>query len=360
MPSAINEQHWDTLVIGAGQAGLATGYYLSQLNKPFMILDAGERIGDTWRSRWDSLRLFTPAQYDGLPGMPFPAAKGYFPTKDQMADYLAAYSTHFELPVTHGVQVAALEKRGQQFQLSTPIGDLTANQVVVATGTHAVPRVPSFAQALTPDIFQVHTAAYRNPTMLPPGDVLVVGAGESGVQLALELATGRHVYLAGKPTAHIPDPVFRYASRPFWWFASHVLTTATPIGRKVRQRLTHGGAPLIGVSVKDLDTAHVERVPRVIGAQNGLPELEDGRVLPVSAVVWATGYRPDLTWIRPPVTDQSGLPHTTRGVSGDVAGLYFVGLLFQYSLSSGFVGGVGRDAAYVVQQLNGKGSRGRA
>ncbi len=182
--------------------------------------------------------------------------------------------------------------------------------------------------------------------------MLVVGAGTSGVEIAIELAGSRQTILSGEPTFHIPDPLFRYAGNVFWWFISNILTVSTPVGRKAKQKIRNGGAPLINISVKDVDAAGVKRVPRVAGIEDGKPKLGDGTVVDVSSIVWATGFKPDFSWINFNVTDeQTGWPVTTKGVSKDIKGLYFVGMLFQYGLTSGLVGGVGRDAAYVADYI---------
>lgn len=338
-----------TLVIGGGQAGLAAAHHLSRIGEDVQVVEAGERPGEAWRKRWASLRLFTPAQYDGLPGMPFPAERGSFPTKDEMADYLAAYAA--PLPVHCGVRVQRLAPAGQGFEAQTTRGTLSADRVVIATGCHAVPKVPPFAQQLEAGITQLHSSQYREPSMVPRGEVLVVGAGTSGLEIALDLAPTHRVHLAGKPTAHIPDPLFRYAGGLYWWFISNLLTERTPMGRKAKAQVRAHGAPLIRVSMAQVAAAGVEHVPRVTGIHEGKPVVEGGRVLPVQTVVWATGFRPDFSWVDAPITDEQGWPKAERGVSTVLPGLYFVGLVFQFGLTSGLVGGVGRDAAYVAAAI---------
>jgi len=339
------------VVVGGGQAGLAVARSLLERDLECRVLDAEARVGDQWRRRWDSLQLFTPAQHDGLPGMPFPAPRGAFPTKDEVADYLEAYARHFELPIRHGVRVERLSRGPEGFTLHTSAGTLSADRVVLATGTHPAPRVPSFSGELNPAIHQLHAAAYRNPAALPAGDVLVVGAGTSGVEIAVELARHRRTFIAGRPTPHIPDPLLRYAGDLYWWFINAALTVRTPAGRKARSRVRGGGAPLIRVSGADLDAAGVTRLPRVTGVSGGRPRLEDGRVIEVATVLWATGYRPDFGWIDFPITDESGWPAGERGVSSLAPGLCFVGMPFQYGLTSGLLGGVGRDAAFVAEWI---------
>jgi putative flavoprotein involved in K+ transport len=343
---------WKTIIIGAGQAGLAAGYYLQNAGENFLIIDTAKRLGDSWRQRWETLCLFTPSQYDGLPGFPFPAPRDTFPSKDEIADYLEKYSTKFYLPVQLNEKVIRLGRSSSGFEITTAKRVIKADNVIVATGTNPFPKIPEFAGDLDRNIFQIHSSQYINPDSVPPGNVLVVGAGTSGVEIAIELAGSRKTMLAGVLTFHIPDPVFKYAGRFYWWFVSHILTVRTPIGRKARKGILKGGGPLIRVSAKDLIPAGVEHVSRVAGVENGFPKLEDGRVINVSSIVWATGYKPDFSWIDLDITDkESGWPHTKMGVSPDIKGMYFMGMLFQYGLTSGLVGGVGRDAAYIVKKI---------
>lgn len=345
------KSEWETVVIGAGQAGLATGYHLSKFTDDFIILDSGQSIGSAWKNRWDSLRLFTPAQYDGLPGYPFPADRNSFPTKDELADYLDKYAKKFNLPIRTGVTVNRLKKTSEGFLIDTTSGTIKSRNVVVATGTNPLPKIPHFANEISKNIFQIHSSEYRNPDSAPKGKTLVVGAGTSGVEIAIELSASRQTFLSGKPTFHIPDVIFKYAGRFYWWVASNVLTVNTPIGRKARQDIVKGGGPLINISVDDVKAAGVKMLPRVAGVENGRPILEDGRVPEIDSIIWCTGFRPDFSWIDPPVTDPTGWPVTKKGVSASVEGLYFAGMLFQFGLTSGFVGGVGRDAGYVAQHI---------
>ncbi len=348
----IEKKKWGTIIIGSGQAGLAAGYYLSKLNEDFIIIDAAKKVGDSWRQRWDSLSLFTPSQYDGLPGFPYPSQRGTLPSKDQMADYLAEYAKRFNLPIRMEVKVNHLSRSQSGFQIMTTRGVLNSDRVIIATGTNPSPRIPDFANELDERIHQIHSSQYLNPDSLPPGDVLVVGAGTSGMEIAIELSRTRHTFIAGHPTFHIPDPIFRYAGRPYWWFINHILTVNTPIGRKAKKSIVKGGGPLISVSVADLNVAGVERVPRVAGTENGQPKLEDGRLIPVSIIIWATGFKPDFSWIDMNVTDDNGWPVNYRGVSPTIDGMYFMGMLFQYGLTSGLVGGVGRDASYISKHIH--------
>lgn len=348
-------EHLETVIIGGGQAGLAMGYELKRKGVPFVILDAQERVGDAWRSRWDSLRLFTPAFVDGLPGMQFPAPAWSFPTKDEMGDYLERYAEHFDLPVRTGTSVESLSREGDGYVLTMADRRVEADRVIVATGANRVPKSPAFASALDPWILQLHSAAYRNPSQLREGSVLLVGVGNSGAEIAKELSSTHRVMLAGKPAGQIPFRHGSRRSRPFFrvirFVGHHLLTRGTPIGRKLLPKLETKAAPLIRVKSKDLETAGVERLPRVAGVRDGLPELDDGRVLEVENVIWCTGFRQDFPWIDLPIFDEEGRPRHERGVVPSEPGLYFVGLVGQYSLSSDVLPGTTRDPGYIARVI---------
>jgi putative flavoprotein involved in K+ transport len=345
----------ETVIIGGGQAGLATGYFLKERGRPFVILDAGERVGDAWRTRWDSLRLFTPARFDRLPGYPYPGRHWSFPTKDEMGDYLEAYAQRFDLPVRTGMRVERLSKDGDRFVITSRQGRFECDNVVVATGVCQIPKVPAFAEKLHPNITQVHSKEYRSPSQLTDGDVLVVGVGNSGAEISKELSSSRRTLLAGKESGHIPvrhgSLPARYGFRVFRFIGHRVLTKGTPIGRKVAPKLLGHGDPLVRVRPKDLTAAGIERVPRVAGVQDGRPLLEDGRVLDVANVVWCTGFRSDFGWIDLPILGEDGEPMHDRGVVGSEPGLYFVGLDFLYSLSSSVLPGMARDHAFVADHI---------
>ena len=341
-------EYFPAVIVGAGQAGLAAGYHLTRARKPFVIFDAGNRVGDSWRNRWGSLRLFTPARIDGLPGMRFPAGPNDLPTKDAMADYLEAYARQFKLPVRSGVQVTALDVVDGRFHLTAGERQVEADQVIVATGANQTPRIPAVAAELAPDIKQLSAGDYNHPSQLKPGGVLVVGAGNSGAEIALEAAREHPTWLSGGSTGVGSPSVF---TRPLWWGAMNILTKATPVGRRMIAKMSTHGAPLLRIRPDALAGAGIERVARTVGAEDGKPRLEDGRVLDVSTVVWCTGFRQDFEWIHLPVFDERGLPTHERGVVVSRPGLYFVGLPFLYGVTSALVGGVGRDSAYVSQQV---------
>jgi putative flavoprotein involved in K+ transport len=352
-------EHVETLVVGAGQAGLATGYHLARAGRQCLILDAYERVGDNWRCHWDSLRLYSPARAAALPGMRFPARKTAYPTKDEMADFLETYRATFELPVRGGVVVTRLAREADGYIATCSDGSTyTSDNVVVATGTFGRgPRVPAFAAELGPQVRQLHSSDYKNPEQLPAGRVLVVGASHSGGDIAYELAGAGHpVVLSGPIHGEVP---FRLEKGPakvvfpvLFFLASHVLTLRTPVGRKIRPEIRAHGGPLIRVKKADLARVGVEMTAeRTVGVRDGLPLLADGRVVDVTAVVWCTGFRQDFSWIDVPVVGEDGWPLERRGVVESAPGLYFVGLAFQYAFSSMLVGGAGRDARYVVEHL---------
>ncbi|MGH8773864.1 MAG: flavin-containing monooxygenase [Jiangellaceae bacterium] len=348
-------ERFETVIIGGGQAGLAVGFHLARRDRRFVILEADDRVGDSWRRRWDSLRLFTPARLNGLPGWSFPASAWSFPTKDDMADYVEGYAKRFELPVRTGVGVDRLVSEAGRFVATSGDRRFEADHVVVASGGFRTPRVPGFSTELDPNIVQLHSSRYRGPSHLRDGDVLVVGAANSGADIALELSRTHRTWLSGRHPGSEPvrtgSAWDRLLTPPFWFAASHVLTVRTPMGRKLRSTLLTGGHPLARVKPKDLDAAGVERVPRTVGVRDGFPAVEDGRVMDVSNVVWCTGFRPDFGWIDLSVFGDDGQPVHERGVVGAVPGLYFVGLPFLYALTSSLVGGVGRDAEHIAEHI---------
>jgi putative flavoprotein involved in K+ transport len=354
-----DREHFDVIVIGGGQAGLSAGYHLKRAGLRFVILDANERIGDSWRKRWDSLRLFTPAKLDSLDGMRFPAPRNSFPTKNEMADYLEAYAKRFRLPVRGGVRVERLFKRGSRFVAAAGRREFEADQVVVAMAKYQQPQLPAFAASLSSEITQLHSLDYRNLRQLRPGGVVLVGTANSGADIALETVRGGHdTWIAGRDVGEMPFRPERFFGRNFLaplvlGFVFHyVLTVNTPIGRKVRSGALARAVPRIRVKRRDLTAARVEFVPRVVGARDGLPLLEDGRTLPVTNVIWCTGFQAGFDWIDLPVFGgEHGEPKHRSGVVEGEPGLYFVGLPFLHAMSSSMIHGVGRDAARIVDAI---------
>ncbi len=348
-----DSEFFDTVVIGGGQAGLAIGAELARQGRDFVILDASSRIGDAWRLRWESLRLFTPARFVGLPGLPFPGDPYSFPTKDEVASYLEAYATMFDLPVRTGVRVDRVRRDGDRLVASAGGLRFESRNIVVATGACQAPKVPGFAGELDEHITQLHSSDYRNPAQLPPGPVLVVGLGNSGAEIARDVAASRPVWIAGTPSGEIPVHLSRATARFVFPVlrlgAIHVLTRANPIGRAASAKLET--APLIRTKVADLLAAGVRVVPRVTGVRDGLPAFADDTARDVASVIWCTGYRNDFSWIDLPVFDDDGEPVHHRGVVESVPGLYFIGLEFLYAAASATLPGVGRDARHLAKRM---------
>lgn len=353
----MNTESIETVIIGGGQAGLSTGYHLRKRGRPFLILDGNARIGDQWRAQWDTLRLYTPAKYNGLPGLPFPGERWGYPSKDEVADYLESYAARFDLPVRSRTRVDTLEARDGRYVVTTSSGTIHADNVVVATGTFGkTPYLPDFAVDLDPAIRQLHSSEYRRPEQLKDGPVLVVGGSHSGTDIAYEVATSHPTILCGRdpgqipvrldsPGAHVFFPIFLFLGK-------HLITRRTPIGRKAKDEIRQHGGVMLRVKRADLLARGVERVhDRVTGVRDGRPVLGDDRVLDVANVVWATGFRQSFDWIRLQVTGADGWPEEERGVATAAPGLFFCGLAFQYAFSSMLLLGVGRDTAYVAKQI---------
>lgn len=346
----------ETIVIGGGQAGLAVGHELQKRGRPFIILDAHPTVGDAWRKRWDSLVLFTPARYCGLPGMRFPTSGGTFITKDQMADYLEAYARHFDLPLRTNTRVDSLSREGDRFRVTAGDKSFEADNVVVAMANFQQARVPSFATKLDSRIVQLHSLEYNRPSQLAVGSVLVVGVGNSGADIAMEVIKHHPTWLAGKESAAVPFRIEPFLARNLLvrgvrFFGHHLLTVRTPIGRKARPKFLTSATPLIRVKPKDFEPAGITRVGRIVDVVDGLPVTEDGQTIDVANIIWCTGHRPGFSWIDLPVIGDRQEPQHERGAVAQEPGLYFVGLEFTYSATSATITGVGRDARRVAKHL---------
>ena len=345
----------EAVIVGGGQAGLATAHELVERGVGVTVLEARERIGDQWRQRWDSLQLFTPARFDGLPGSAFPAAPASFPGKEQMADYLESYARDAGLAVRTGVRALKLSRRGNRYRLETSAGTIETAHVVVATG-YQKPKLPAFAADLESGIRQLDAASYRNPSQLS-GDVLVVGAGTSGVEIAIESARAGHpTTLAGRGTGAVPAVFYAFSGRLFWFYANKVASVRTPMGRRMKPLVLSHGAPLIRLKMRDATAAGVVRAPRLASAQDGLPTFADGGQVRPHTIVWCTGFARDYSWIEMPVAGRDGYPRHTGGVAEGEPGLYFVGLPFQTRLASALIGGVGEDARSVAALIAARGA----
>ncbi|MGY1801532.1 flavin-containing monooxygenase [Blastococcus sp. SYSU D00868] len=330
---------------GGGEAGGAAAWYLRERGLRFVVLEAAAELGHVWRTRWESLRLFTPAEHDALPGRPFPASTGTYPGKEAVAGYLRDYAAAFDLPVALGARVTRLERADGGFRLVTADRTYTARQVIVATGPFQTPFVPPIAAGLDDSVTQLHSSAYRSPDALPAGPTLVVGGGNSGFQIADELARTRPVELSvGSAYPALPQ---RLLGRDlFWWLTRLGLMRATAdsrLGRRMQAR----GEFLIGSSRRALQRAGVRFRPRLVDATGRTVRFEDGTDREVGVVVWATGYRPDHSWIHVPGVVRDGRVVHRRGVT-EVPGLFFLGLPWQHTRGSALLGFVTDDAAHIV------------
>lgn len=355
----MDNEHVETVIIGAGQAGLATAYHLKRQGRPALVLDGNARVGDNWRQQWDTLKLYTPNKYNRLPGAPrMPGKRWAFPGKEAVADYLEDYARRFELPVRLGVRVRRVTAGPDGgYVVTTDTATITCDNVVIATGTFGrAPHIPDFARQLDPAILQLHSSEYRRPSQLAEGPVLVVGASHSGCDIAYEVADTHPTTLAGRDCGQLPmrpESPQAHALFPLIFFAwRHVLTRRTPIGRKVMAEVRHHGGPMLRVHRSDLAARNVERVTeRVTGARDGLAELADGRTVDARTIIWCTGFQQVFDWVDLPIFDADGWPAEMRGVVPSAAGLYFCGLSFQYAFSSMVLPGVGRDAEFVAKQI---------
>jgi putative flavoprotein involved in K+ transport len=351
---------FDVVVVGAGQAGLAIGHFLKRQDRRFLIVEAADSVGAAWRTRWDSLVLFTPRRYDSLPGLTFPGDPDGYPTRDEVIAYLDRYATTFELPVELNSPVRSLDRNDGTFVLDLEGRSIEAEQVVVATGPFQAPRVPKIAEQLGSDVFQIHSTAYRNASQIPNGTVLVVGGGNTGFQIAQELSSTHRVHLAvGSRQTPLPQTIL--GRDLFWWLTRVGLlnkTVESRIGRRLRERET-----LIGSSPRELRRRYgVDLKPRALSVSGRTVTFADGSDLEVDSVIWATGYRPDWSWIKPPVLDPTtGQVRHRRGVT-DLPGLYFLGLTWQYTRGSALVGWIKDDAEFIAGQIatTAQAARGRA
>ncbi|MDT0691104.1 NAD(P)/FAD-dependent oxidoreductase [Salegentibacter sp. F188] len=341
----------DFIVVGAAQAGLSMAYYLKKLNKSFLLVDKEASIGASWRNRWDSLTLFTPSEFNNLPGLDFPGAKGYYPSKDEVAEYFQAYAEEYDFPIQFNTLIEKILQRENHFLLKSPQGDLKAKNVIVATGPFHIPYIPSFSEKIDPEIFQVHSNYYKNPDQLKPGKTMVVGAGDSGFQILDEISRGEsNVYFSGTSNVRIlPQEILRKTL--FWWLKkSGILGFSKDswIGKK----LSTSRQPIIGTDVKAiLRRENVTLVGKVKNAEGNIVYTENKEITDLKNIVWATGYRPNFTWIEGLELTENGYPEHHRGVS-NIDGLYFIGLPWLYTRGSATLGGIKKDAKYLADYIS--------
>jgi putative flavoprotein involved in K+ transport len=340
-------EHYDVVVVGGGQAGMVMGYYLAQQGRKFVILEREDDLVPAWRARWDSLKLFTPRRYDSLPGIDFPGDPDGYPGRDEVVAYLREYAARFELPLRLGSAAEGLTRDGARFVIDLGDAQITAEQVVVAIGAFQEPRVPAFAGDLADDVVQMHSTGYRRPADLPPGRALIVGGGNTGYQIAEELTATHEVHLA-VGTRQMPLPQRLLGRDAFWWLTKTGLiykSIETKFGRRASTKET-----LVGYTPRKLKRLGVTFHGRTTGTGGRTVRFEDGGAIDVGAVVWATGFRSDYSWIEPPVTDGEGRPKHTRGVT-EVPGLYMLGMQWQFTRGSALLGFVKDDAAFIADRI---------
>lgn len=345
----------EVIIIGAGQAGLATAYHLKQLGISALLLDENLRIGDVWRKRWDSLCLFSPAKYSNLPGLKFELPDLALPTKNQVAEYFEAYAQKFKLEAKLGTKVLALRKEADIFVLETNQAELKAKAIVVATGAFHTPKIPAFADSAAADILQIHVSNYQNPSDLQEGPVLVVGTGASGTQIAAEISKSRKVYLSGPDTPNMPRQ--KWGKDIYWWLYTTGMMNLKAegwLGKRLLKTKT-GGDALIGASLAEIVAKNgLIRKGMLLGLEAEKAVFENEAPLSdIRNIVWATGFKNDYSWVKMPVFDAEGLPLQKRGKAKAQTGLYFMGIKFMYRADSSNLGGVGRDAKWIASDIQG-------
>jgi putative flavoprotein involved in K+ transport len=348
-PTDSHTERREVVVIGAGQAGLAIGYFLAGQGRDLTILEAAAEPAAAWRQRWDSLKLFTSARYDSLPGLEFPGHPDRYPGRDEVVAYLTEYARHFELPVKLDSHVRRIRKTNGTYLVELDDRRYDADQVVVATGPFQVPFVPPIAEGLGAEVVQLHSTAYRSPDAIPAGPVLVVGGGNTGFQIAEELSGSHETHLSiGSRQMPLPQ---RILGRDLFWYldATGLIrkTTDSRIGRRMEGRDT-----LIGSTPRALRRRYGAQLHgRAIDAAGSRVGFSDGTRLDVATVIWATGFRLDHSWVDVPVFGEDGRLVHRRGVT-ESPGLYFLGLSWQHTRGSALLGWVKDDAEHIAQQIN--------
>ncbi|MFY3790284.1 flavin-containing monooxygenase [Ureibacillus sp. MALMAid1270] len=340
----------DTIVIGAGQAGLAVGYYLKQQNQNFLILDKGNEIGESWLNRYDSLVLFTPRIYDALPGLKLEGEAHGFPTKNEIVRYLKQYAKEFNLPIQLQTEVIKVQHQDDIFYIETNQGILQSKNLIIATGAFQTPRIPAFSKKLSSDINQLHSSHYKNSTQLKEGNVLVVGGGNSGAQIAVELSKETETYIAISQKLSFLPLVFFNKSMYWWLDKIGILKASTNsfLGKVIQKK----GDPIFGFELKDaIKRKEVLLKPRVIDGIHNVVTFKDSTTLSIDNIIWATGFDLKYPWLEiREVFNEKGKIIQNRGIS-NLKGLYFIGLPWQYRRGSAILQGVGFDAKYIVEHL---------
>jgi putative flavoprotein involved in K+ transport len=338
----------DVVVVGGGQAGLAVGYFLAQNDRDFVILEAAEEPAATWRGRWDSLKLFTSARYDALPGMPFPGEPHRYPTRDEVANYLTDYAGRFEIPVELNSRVRSVRSQNGGYLVELEDRTYEAEQVVIATGPFQEPFVPAIAEGLGHEVVQMHSMDYRSPRAIPEGRVLIVGGGNTGYQIAEELSVSHEVHISiGSRQKPLPQRIF---GRDLFWYLDKTGLIRKTKDTRIGRRLQANEDTLIGSSPRSLRRRGVEFHDRAVNTAGSTVTFSDDTTIDVRTVIWATGFRLDHSWVEVPVFDEAGRVMHDRGVT-ESPGLYFIGLPWQHTRGSALLGFVKGDAEYLARQI---------
>jgi putative flavoprotein involved in K+ transport len=342
--------NYDVIIIGGGQAGLSIGYFLKNCNLSFIILEKTSEIGEVWRNRYDSLKLFTPRYFSSLPGLNLSGNPNNYPTKDEIADYLSKYAATFSLPIQTDTTVEGLYKLKEGFKVITNRGELTTNIVVVATGPFQKPFLPEISNSLSDKVLQIHSSKYKNPLQLNNGSVLVVGGGNSGAQIAVELSKEREVFLSiGHQMKFLPQDIGKKSI--FWYFNKLGIYSAsykTMVGKFIKNQPD----PIFGMELKKLiNSGKIKLKTRTVSVENDTIEFDDNSSLRTNNIVWSTGFKMDYSWIKiTEALNEKGMPLHQRGVT-QIAGLYFLGIPWQFSRGSALIQGVGTDANHLINQI---------
>jgi len=343
---------YDFIVIGGGQAGLSMGYQLKKLNRSFLILDKESEVGASWLNRWDSLQLFTPTEFNHLDGLAFPAPKGHYPDKYEVAHYFKSYVDYFDLPIQLNTFVEKVDKNKDVFAVFTEEDILFAKNIVVATGPFHIPYTPSFAKNLSSDIFQIHSNYYQNPNQLQKGNTLVVGGGDSGFQILEEISatTANDVYFSGPN--HVPRLPQEILGKTLWWWFTKTRYLSINKHSWLGKRISYSKQPIIGTPVKQiLKRKNVKPVGKTLHCDNDNIITHQSKLKSIKNIIWATGYRPNFNWIKGLELDKEQYPIHYRGVS-NMKGLYFLGLPWLYTRGSATLGGIKKDARYLAEHIN--------
>jgi putative flavoprotein involved in K+ transport len=340
----------DFIIVGGAQAGLSMAYYLNKMGKEYMVVDKETEVGTSWLNRWDSLKLFTPSEFNNLPGMDFPAEKGYYPTKEDVADYFKNYVDEFNIEVRLNTLVEEVWKEDDYFILKHQNGEIKSKNVVIATGPFHIPYTPSFSKKITDDVLQIHSNYYKNPLQLREGPAMVVGAGDSGFQILDEISkTNRTTYFSGATDVRVlPQEIL---GKTLWWWFTKIgflsFSRKTWLGKKLSQ----SKQPIIGTDVKGiLKRDNVIPVGKTKNAKGKIIVTEDRRIEELKNIVWATGYRPNFSWIEGLELTKDGYPKHYRGIS-NIEGLYFIGLPWLHTRGSATLGGIKKDAQYLANYI---------